>query len=65
MQAAHEMTDLDRQIADAIIVIVSSNAAGFVTGEWTKAGGRAKAYLFAGSVVVLLALGILAMAQRS
>ena len=46
-------------------VIVSSNAAGFVTGEWTKAGGRAKAYLFAGSAVVLLALGILAMAQRS
>jgi L-rhamnose-H+ transport protein len=46
-------------------VIVSSNAAGFLTSEWTQAGRRAKAYLLAGSGVVLVALAILAMAQRS
>lgn len=46
-------------------VIVSSNAAGFVTGEWTKAGRTAKVCLFAGSAVVLAALGILSLAQRS
>jgi L-rhamnose-H+ transport protein len=46
-------------------IIVSSNAAGFVTGEWNKAGRRAKLYLFAGSSVVLVALAILALAQRA
>ncbi len=45
-------------------VIVSSNAAGFVTGEWSKAGSRAKGYLFAGCGVVLVALAVLALAQK-
>jgi L-rhamnose-H+ transport protein len=45
-------------------IIVSSNAAGLLTGEWHRAGRRAKAYLFAGSAVILAALMVLAMAQK-
>lgn len=45
-------------------VIISSNAAGFVTGEWKNAGRDAKMRLAAGSVVILAALAVLAMAQR-
>jgi hypothetical protein len=45
-------------------IIVSSNVAGLLTGEWHQAGRRAKKYLFAGSAVILAALIVLAMAQR-
>ena len=45
-------------------VIVASNLAGLLTGEWKEAPGRAKRYLFGGSAVILIALGILARAQR-
>jgi L-rhamnose-H+ transport protein len=44
-------------------IIVSSNLAGLITGEWTAAGARAKQWLFAGSAVILVALAILALAQ--
>ena len=46
-------------------IIVSSNAASLLTGEWHRAGRRAKAYLFAGSAVILAALMVLAVAQKS
>ncbi len=45
-------------------IIVSSNAAGLLTGEWRQAGRRAKTYLFAGSAVILAALAVLALAQK-
>jgi L-rhamnose-H+ transport protein len=46
-------------------IMVSSNVAGLATGEWRHAGRRAKGYLFAGSAVILAAIGILSMAQGS
>jgi L-rhamnose-H+ transport protein len=45
-------------------IIVSSNVAGFLTGEWVRAEKKAKTYLFTGCMVILLALIVLAMAQR-
>ena len=45
-------------------IILSSNAAGLVTGEWKMGGRRAKAYLFAGCGGILIALLFLAMAQQ-
>jgi L-rhamnose-H+ transport protein len=44
-------------------IIVSSNVAGLVTGEWEQADHKARTYLFAGCIVILLALLVLAMAQ--
>jgi L-rhamnose-H+ transport protein len=44
-------------------IIVSSNAAGLATGEWRKAGTLARGYLFGGSIIILAALAILALAQ--
>ena len=46
-------------------IILSSNVAGLVTHEWSNAGRRAKAYLFAGSAVIVAALVVLGIAQRS
>ena len=45
-------------------IIVSSNVAGLVTGEWAAAGPKAKRYLFAGIGVILVALALLANGQR-
>jgi hypothetical protein len=45
-------------------IIVTSNAAGIVTGEWTGAGIRIRTYLASGMIVILLALWILAFAQK-
>ena len=45
-------------------IIVSSNVAGLVTGEWAAAGPKAKRYLFAGIGVILVALALLATGQR-
>lgn len=44
-------------------IIISSNVAGFLTGEWAQAEKKAKTYLFAGCTVILLALLVLALAQ--
>ena len=44
-------------------IIIASNLAGFLTGEWTKAGNRARLFLVAGNGIVLAALIILARAQ--
>jgi L-rhamnose-H+ transport protein len=45
-------------------IIISSNAAGFLTGEWAGTGTRVRAYLGAGMAIILLALWILALAQK-
>ncbi|MGH9619971.1 MAG: L-rhamnose/proton symporter RhaT [Bryobacteraceae bacterium] len=45
------------------MIIVTSNAAGILTGEWKAAGKRAGAYLSAGMLIILAALGILALGQ--
>jgi hypothetical protein len=45
-------------------IIITSNAAGFLTGEWTRTGARVRAYLGAGMAIILLALWILALAQK-
>jgi L-rhamnose-H+ transport protein len=45
-------------------VIITSNVAGFLTGEWAGTGGRIRGYLGAGMAVILLALLILAFAQK-
>lgn len=46
-------------------MILSSSAAGFLTGEWTGAGRRAKIYLCAGSLVIFAALIVTGIAQNS
>jgi len=45
-------------------IIITSNAAGFLTGEWAGTGARVRAYLGAGMAIILLALWILALAQK-
>lgn len=45
-------------------MILSSSAAGFLTGEWKGAGRRAKIYLCVGSVVIFAALIITGIAQN-
>jgi len=45
-------------------IIITSNAAGFLTGEWAGTGARVRAYLGAGMAIILLALWVLALAQR-
>jgi L-rhamnose-H+ transport protein len=47
------------------MIIVTSNAAGLVTGEWNGASAVTKRFLALGMLIVLTALGVLAMAQRS
>jgi len=45
-------------------IIITSNAAGFLTGEWVGTGAQVRAYLGAGMAIILLALWILALAQK-
>lgn len=45
-------------------IIITSNAGGFLTGEWAGTGGRVRAYLGTGMAIILLALWILALAQK-
>jgi L-rhamnose-H+ transport protein len=47
------------------MIILTSNAAGVVTAEWNGVSAATKRFLAAGMVIILLALGVLAMAQRS
>jgi L-rhamnose-H+ transport protein len=46
-------------------IIITSNAAGFLTGEWARTGTRVRAYLGAGMAIILLALWLLALAQKA
>jgi L-rhamnose-H+ transport protein len=45
-------------------IIVTSNAAGFLTGEWAGTGARVRAYLGVGMMIILIALWILGLAQK-
>jgi L-rhamnose-H+ transport protein len=47
------------------MIIVTSNAAGVLTGEWNEAPPESKRLLAAAIVVILAALGVLALAQHS
>jgi hypothetical protein len=47
------------------MIIITSNVAGVITGEWDGASAAGKRFLAAGMVVILLALGVLAVAQRA
>jgi len=46
------------------MIIVTSNAAGIVTGEWNGMSTHGKRFLAVGMVMILTALGILALAQH-
>ena len=46
-------------------IILTSNAGGYIAGEWSGVDRRIRAYLCSGMAIILLALGVLAMAQRS
>jgi len=46
-------------------IIIASNLAGLLTGEWARASARSKAYLFRGVFVILGALAVLAAAQQA
>jgi L-rhamnose-H+ transport protein len=47
------------------MIIVTSNAAGIFTGEWNGVSAATKRALATGMVIILAALGVLAMAQRA
>ncbi|HEX4487122.1 MAG TPA: L-rhamnose/proton symporter RhaT [Terriglobales bacterium] len=47
------------------MIILTSNAAGVVTGEWAGVSIASKRFLAAGMVIILIALGVLAVAQRA
>jgi len=47
------------------MIIVTSNAAGVMTGEWNGVSALTKRFLACGMLIILAALGVLAMAQRS
>lgn len=46
------------------MIIVTSNTAGLLTGEWDDVSGATKRLLAFGMLIVLAALGVLAIAQR-
>ena len=46
-------------------VVIVSNLAGLLTGEWSQVGSRAKTFLFSGCAIILLAVAILGGAQRT
>jgi len=47
------------------MIIITSNAAGVVTGEWDGVSAASKRFLGAGMAIILAALAVLAIAQRS
>ena len=47
------------------MIIVTSNTAGVLTGEWNDVSGATKRFLALGMLIILLALGILATAQQT
>lgn len=47
------------------MIIVTSNAAGIVTGEWNGVSAATRRFLAAGMAIILAALAVLAVAQRS
>jgi L-rhamnose-H+ transport protein len=47
------------------MIIVTSNTAGILTGEWNGVTAESKRLLAVGMMIILAALGVLALAQRS
>jgi L-rhamnose-H+ transport protein len=47
------------------MIIVTSNLAGVITGEWDGVSAASKRFLAGGMVTILIALGVLAAAQRA
>src|SRR5258705_8950449 len=47
------------------MIIVTSNAAGVLTGEWNGVSPVTRRFLAFGMLIILAALGVLAMAQRA
>ena len=47
------------------MIIITSNAAGVVTGEWDGVSPASKRFLAAGMAIILAALAVLAVAQRA
>ena len=47
------------------MIIVTSNLAGVITGEWDGVSAASKRFLASGMVIILIALGVLAVAQRA
>jgi len=47
------------------MIIVTSNAAGILTGEWNDVSNATRRFLAFGMLIILAALGVLAMAQRA
>lgn len=47
------------------MIIVTSNVAGIITGEWNGVSVASKRFLAGGMVTILIALGVLAVAQRA
>lgn len=45
-------------------IILTSNVGGYIAGEWSGADRSIRSYLFSGMAIILLALGVLATAQR-
>ena len=46
------------------MIIITSNVAGVITGEWAGVSATSKRFLAAGMAIILVALGVLAVAQR-
>jgi L-rhamnose-H+ transport protein len=46
------------------MIIVTSNIAGVLSGEWNGVSAESKGFLAAGILIILLALGVLALAQH-
>jgi L-rhamnose-H+ transport protein len=46
------------------MIIITSNVAGVITREWDGVSAASKRFLAAGMVIILVALGVLAIAQR-
>jgi hypothetical protein len=46
-------------------IVLTSNASGYISGEWSGAGRRPRLILGAGLAIILFALCILAMAQAA
>jgi L-rhamnose-H+ transport protein len=47
------------------MIILTSNAGGYIAGEWEGVDRTIRYYLYSGMAIILLALCVLAMAQRS
>jgi L-rhamnose-H+ transport protein len=47
------------------MIIITSNAAGFLTGEWTGTARPTRMYLFSGMALIMVALGILAFGRTT